>query len=474
MVSLLCIAIQALQGILIIKIAAQFLNISEMKNWVLLAALIPYISIFDFGISQAIIREVSISKKNAGTEQYALIKTLLTFSGSVIFLLSIPTLIIGAITPSKIITSICLFIFFSLLRIFSNTLLALIFVNISVLVEKTIRLLSSLIFISSAYVFLYLQCNLYSLHISILFQSIFIIFLSFLINRKELHQAWKKNYDKEIIKKVFPNLRDWTLTYIPSLFVFSSTIYIISFTLTAEDVVKYSIIYQLFFGVLAVCNIPIQLSSPKWSQSFSKNGAGSFNKEIMNVIFEVSVISLMGCLFLNAFGNKIIHFIKPNISSIQFMSFLLFSFLVYIESIQATLTSACFSCRETNYIKITIIAGICSVLFSFIGASLYGLEGAIGGVLLSQSISCEIFNIKRALSFFNFNKWSIFKFLLFGGTIIFISAFSFSTIDSSKYEFITAEIIFYKTLILCLLTLIYIIISYLSGLYSLGKRHNEN
>ncbi|WP_340616511.1 lipopolysaccharide biosynthesis protein [Xenorhabdus entomophaga] len=475
-VSLLCIAIQALQGILTIKIAAQFLNISEMKTWVLLAALIPYISIFDFGISQAIIREVSIAKKSKESKpknhEYTLVRTLLTFSGSVILLLAVPLLIIGLIDVTKIITITCLFIASACLRIFSNSLLALVFVNIGPLIERTIRLLSSLIFLSSIYAFLYLKFNIYSLHLSILSQSIIIIVLSCFISKKDLYQACNHHYNKKIIKRIFPNLRDWTLTYIPSLFVFSSTIYVISFSLAAEDVVKYSIIYQLFFGILAVCNIPIQLNSPKWSQNFARNGVGSFNKEIMSVIFEVSIIALMGCLSLNAFGNEIIHFIKPNISTIGFICFLLFSILIYIESIQATLTSACFSCRETNYIKITAIAGVFSVLFSFLGAKLYGLEGAIGGVLLSQSITCEIFNIKRALTFFRFNKWFIFKLLPLGGGIIFISSFLFIILDDSRYEIVTNT--FYKAFIICIALLIYIATSYISGLYSLGKRYNEN
>ncbi|MDE9461685.1 lipopolysaccharide biosynthesis protein [Xenorhabdus bovienii] len=477
-VSLLCIAIQALQGILTIKIAAQFLDISEMKNWVLLAALIPYISIFDFGISQALIREVSIAKKNGEIKsrdyEYTLIRTLLIFSGTVILLLAIPSFIISMIDITKIITLTCLFIAFSCLRIFSNIILALVFVNISALVERTIRLFSSLIFLSSIYAFLYLQFNIYSLHLAVLSQSIVIIFLSCFIIRIDLYQIWHHHYDRKIIKKVFPNLRDWTLTYIPSLFVFSSTIYIISLTLTAEDVVKYSIIYQLFFGVLAVCNIPVQLNSPKWSQNFVRDGAGSFNKAIMNVIFEVSIIAIMGCLFLSAFGNQIIHFIKPSISTIGFMSFLLFSLLIYIESIQATLTSACFSCRETNYIKITVIAGICSVLFSFLGAKLYGLEGAIGGVLLSQSITCEIFNIKRALSFFNFNKWFVLKLFPLGGGVIFVSSLLFIVMNNNGYETISLTNIYYKILTICVLVLIYIVTSYFSGLYSLGKKHHES
>ncbi|WP_047682702.1 MULTISPECIES: lipopolysaccharide biosynthesis protein [Xenorhabdus] len=475
-VSLLCIAIQTIQGILTIKIAAHFLDISEMRTWVLLAALIPYISIFDFGISQAIIREVSIAKKGEISKpenfNYTIIKTLLTFSGTVILLLVIPSLTISITGINKITTLICLFVTLSCLRIFSNILLSLVFVNISALIEKTIRLLSSLIFLFSVYAFLYLQFNIYSLHIAILFQSLVIISLSCFISRKDLYQAWNYHYDKKIIRKIFPNLRDWTLTYVPSLFVFNSTIYVISFTLAAEDVVKYSIIYQLFFGVLAVCNIPIQLNSPKWSQNFARNGAGSFNKEIMSVIFEVSIIALIGCLFLNAFGNEIIHFIKPNISTIGFICFLFFSLLIYIESIQATLTSACFSCRETNYIKITAVAGIFSVLFSFLGSKLYGLEGAIGGVLLSQSISCEIFNIKRALTFFKFNKWLIFKLLPLGGGVIFISTLLFIILDDSKYEIITNT--FYKTFVICISLLIYIITSYISNLYSIGKRYNEN
>ncbi|MBD2795649.1 hypothetical protein ID856_03750 [Xenorhabdus sp. 18] len=474
-VSLLCIAIQALQGILTIKIAAQFLDISEMKSWVLLAALIPYISIFDFGISQAIIREVSIAKKSKESKfknhEHILIRTLLIFSVSVVSLLAAPSLVICLIDITKAVTITCLFITFSCLRIFSNVLLALVFVNISALVERIVRLLSSLVFLSSTYIFLYLKFNIYSLHFAILSQSVVIIFLSFLISRKDLYQAWNCHYDTQIIKKVFPNLRDWTLTYIPSLFVFSSTIYVISLTLTAEDVVKYSIIYQLFFGILAVCNIPIQLNSPKWSQSFSQGGAGSFNKKITNVIFEVSIVALIGCLFLSAFGNQIIHFIKPGISTIGFICFLLFSLLIYVESIQATLTSACFSCRETNYIKVTGIAGICSVLFSFWGAKLYGLEGAIAGVLLSQSITCEIFNIKRALSFFNINKWFVLKLLSLGGGIILISPFLFIMLNNSEHETFSIISILYKVLIISTLVFIYIVTSYFSSLYLSGKRY---
>lgn len=118
-ISFLCIAIQALQGLLTIKIAAQFLDISEMKNWVLLAALMPYVSIFDFGISQAIIREVSIARTYEGTKsktyEHTLIKTLLIFSGGVILLLAIPSLAVSVIGVA---TLICLFVAFSCLRIF--------------------------------------------------------------------------------------------------------------------------------------------------------------------------------------------------------------------------------------------------------------------------------------------------------------------------------------------------------------------
>lgn len=474
-ISFLCIAIQALQGLLTIKIAAQFLDISEMKNWVLLAALMPYVSIFDFGISQAIIREVSIARTYEGTKsktyEHTLIKTLLIFSGGVILLLAIPSLAVSVIGVA---TLICLFVAFSCLRIFSNIIISLVFVSISALVERTIRLLSSLIFLFSVYIFLHLQFNIYSLHFSILTQSIIIIFLSCFISRKDLFKAWHCHYDKEIIKKIFPNLRDWTLTYIPSLFIFNSTIYLISLALTAEDVVRYSIIYQLFFGILAVCNIPVLLNSPKWSLRFARDGVGSFNKEIMHVIVEVSIIALTGCLFLSAFGNQIIHSIKPNIGAIGLISFLLFSYLIYIEAIQTTLTSASFSCRETNYVKITIIAGICSILLSFLGAKLYGLSGAISGVLLAQSLTCETFNIKRAVSFFNLNKWFLVKLLSLGGGIISIALLSFITLNGSEDGGISIINNVYKVLIICVLIFIYIITVYFSGFYFLGKRHNEN
>ena len=422
-VSLFSILIQALQGILTIKLASGVLEIEQMQVWVLMAGMLPFIALFDFGFTSTVIRELSMSNGHGSarydSESTGLVKSLLTIS--ILILLGSVLLLMILSCTGLIAYVISFFILSGFLRVISNIFLSMVFVTKGAVFEKGVKIFSTIVYFIAISLCLRFDFGLYSLSLSVFFQALASILLSVVCSFYIYKQVLFSDFDLNKVRKVYPNLRDWTLSSIPSLFVFSSTLYVVAMYLKPEEIVQYSLLYQMFFGVLTVANIPVYLSSPTWSYLFNKKEFSSLNKSILKTIYEVSFLALSGCTFLIFFGSDILNFINSEIFEPSYFVLLVFSLLIYLEAIQTSLTNACFSCRNTNYTLITIVAGVLSVVFSFLGAKYFGLIGAVSGVLVSQSLSCGYFNIRRAIRFFKFHALKVIFVLSTGSFFIILS-----------------------------------------------------
>lgn len=421
-IALMNVLIQALIGLTTIKLASLYLDQEQMKTWVLMVSALPYILFFDFGVYPTLIREVTFLKSNNNysiNKLRSVISSFKIFSLWVLILLQMLFLFLMFFLDNSFYVVIFYLCCLSM-RVFSNSLLAMVVALISIKYDNLIRIVSNLTFSVSLYVYLESGLYLWSLPFACVTQ-VFLIVLFCILSLKlksDINLLYDWYFDLNFFKGIFIHLKNWTLTSLPSLFVFSATIYVISINLSNENIIQYSILHQVSFGVLTVALIPSKISSPYWSFLFSNGDLTLLRDSISKILREVTVLSVMGLSTLILLGDIITSYINFIMIDVPLICYFLFSILIFLESIQVCLTATCVSAGNTNFIKVTSCAAILSLGFTYIGSMYIGLEGAILGMILSQSLSCNYFNIKRAVGMFSIKKTYIKKCILSGASII--------------------------------------------------------
>lgn len=381
-------------SIIILKFASYKFSLEELEVWVLMIALAPYIGLLDLGVGQILIREISFEKIKSKPSIEKIAISICMFNLVVLgfFLLLTPAIIIFHSGY------LALFFVANIVRIFSNYNFSLIYVMKSVESERLTKLATNVAYFIMTLLFINMDFGYYSIGLAILISSLLAVFVGFLLTP----QDFSVQLDFSVIKRNLQNIKNWALTAIPSLFVFNSTIYVISINLDPNEVVQYVMLFQIYFGILQLSVIPRSMYLSSWAMMYKTGKLGELNENVKKVLNVILTLIIVGAIISTVFVDKYFSFINSEISVPQFNILVLFSILIMLEAFQTTTTAACNIVGYTDFIISTFAAAILSIIFTFVFSMNYGLVGVVLGLILSQLFTCGIFNVRRFFYLFKF------------------------------------------------------------------------
>jgi O-antigen/teichoic acid export membrane protein len=427
-----------ISSVVVSKFAFLYLNESSLRLWFLLAATLPFISLLDLGALSVIPAEVA-TKKNCSLKLHSYIGSylLVAVSGLFVFLILFCVMVHYDVlkTIDTYLLEIELFIFGVALRIFSNIIQAFLYSLDGNKQEKIIKIISTFVMTLLSCVLIISGLGLLSISIAWLASAITSIALTCycLIKYHKIHFFYleaKLDYTKEIIKKAGHYLS----FAMPGLFIYSILPYYVALRLPAEYTIQFGLAQQISNAVVVFATLTTTIYIPKLAQIYVSNKIEARELLISNSIIVCSKITvLLIGIYLN------IDLIMNMWIGRQFVfdkAFLLIYFIaVWFEVMQTTLTSASMAAGFTKYGLVTIMSAIILSMTIGVAITYFSFAGVAIAVLISQSLTCHFFNVRKALDLYSLrfsaylNKLSIliFWFFIFIFTIFFLEQTKFAS-----------------------------------------------
>jgi len=190
---------------------------------------------------------------------------------------------------------------------------------------------------------------------------------------------------------------NWLFFMIPTMFIFNFQIFALKIWSTSEAVALFSGAHQLYYSAISVFSMTRTISSViiskhHYSQSSARNYAVFVHLRIFS--FLVAFAMAMVSIFLIPVGSSIF----STLSFSQYaLAFDLYGLILVLEATQIALTDGLMSTGDTNFKFVNTASAILNILGCYILVPRFGIVGAILSVGLAQLVTCNYFNITKAI-----------------------------------------------------------------------------
>lgn len=263
----------------------------------------------------------------------------------------------------------------------------------NVLAENILKLIAAVvvvltaIFLSKYYVWLPAVVQLFALSGLVLYSEIKL--------RSKVPVLNKPAKIASLSAATMRSVRNHVLISIPGYFIFNLNILIAGRSLPAEplkSLVKHIYLAQGFVTIIASS---VRIIARNFNTFYLRKKFGmlqtsvNFYFKVTMVFFPVALITyyLYAPDFLIGFLNLGAH-VDPVVTYI-FIAF------VCIECYQVALTGMSYAAGKTEYHRVTWMSAILSIIFNYFLAPQYGINGSLLSLVVSQQLTCNIFNFLR-------------------------------------------------------------------------------
>ena len=443
-ISILSLITQGAVMILSLSFASAFLDDFALKEWNLGIASYAFVSLFDFGASTFILRDLASGEKIRVASAKDLSKTMIICG----FVLSLFFLTLNFFVLTE--TTYLIIIGAMLGRVIINIIGVMNAAFGRIIVEKGSKIIFGLTMIFSQYLLLSYNFGVYSLAISI-YISVIIQF-TFLYYVNDIFRNIIKT-SKFNLLSIWNNRVEhinWLLYTLPAFFIFNFQIFAIGFWSETDNVALYNTIHQLLYTVIAISGVVSYVSGPAISRLnfISKQ---SRNTLIIHTAKVVSTSVAIGLSIVLMFLPIIQDVMFKNINlTVNFNLWVLFAFYIIIEVFQMSMVNALIYTGHTDFWKVNLSSAFLNTTLCWLLIPSYGLLGAVLSIIISQTLTCNFFNIR--LSFKKLEiPWNKALFVLFISLLFF-------TINISLYYILYNNII---ALIFSIIIIILLFIKYI-------------
>ncbi|MFZ6849869.1 lipopolysaccharide biosynthesis protein [Undibacterium sp. RuRC25W] len=392
-------AVQIISAVFLSRIAFHYLSTSELKLWFVMMAVMPFISLFELGVTLVLPHQLAQInyEKNASS---ALITNFLT----AVVAITTPVLIIalvlakfGATLLSEsdipLIIILCIAVY---LRVIGNVLQGVLYAMCDNAIEKTIRIVSSLVLTITGVICLKAGFGIYSMPTAWIFGALLSIGLA--IGRQIV--KWKiRIHFNSISKQKVMEMLGAAIRYIaiavPGQFVFNATPFIIAANLPATDTISYGLNLQIIAGIGLVANTPITVATPKLAAQYRKSISDA-SSLLMNTLRLSGLLSvfLLTIIWINQ--HLILSVWTGRSMQIDSVFLAVYFFMMFVEWQQNTMSTAVMATGNFKFVIVTI----CSALLILLGMPLIikriGFVGVPLSLLAAQLITSHPYNIRLA------------------------------------------------------------------------------
>ena len=418
-------------AILIVPILLDGLGITHYGIYVLLISTVGYFSLFNLGLTDALIRYVSEFHAVNNINKIKTITSSSTyfflFIGFVVFILSLIFLNFLSSIFKIDIENISIFKTGFLLLAFNFVISLQGGVLSSVIsgyqkndIVKFFNLIQIIVYNSLIYIFIKLGYGLLGVIFSAIISSVFLIFLCsiYILKNKVAYSFNPRFFDKKILIKIFPySFKIFTMS-ITSQILYRSDAIIIGIYLSSIYLTNYDVMYKISFLVAMLSTAFSEVLFPTYSRLNSLKDISQIKKLLkLNIVISISVVSFF-TMFLTVWGNNIFDIWLGNKVEI---SINVFFFMLLINFLHAI--GPCFTVlKAIGKIKLltisSIVNAVLNVVLSIILIKEYGLVGVLYATLIahiSTDTLVTFYSLKRylKLDLINFFKKTIIPPILF-------------------------------------------------------------
>ena len=395
-------------GFAVSGLAVRELNASFAGVFLLFTGFNGALGLCDFGISQTLSRETSLSEGIIGKTirkkmLFSAAKSLNRRLSIGCFLVSTPLIFwyFISITPPadhpELMISISIFLLSALLRLLANPYLAFIYGSKNVKQERNLRSIATI----TSFLFLV---------IALFFVKTLLIFtLTFLVQNAGLFilSFWKAQVHKDVYLRISKH-RQYLLSqggrlfmiYFGAYFIFQINAPIVAHYLSATAVVSFMPPFQAITTLMTLAMLGQSSLFPFISSIFAKQGIKALQQPTL-IFLKFNVLFLICILFyLNAFGDPIFGIWLGSHYVLNHSLLLILSIMILLQIQQDTLASVVMSC---GYIKFALVpvwlGGLLNVLFLIYFLPRYGVIGAGWAIFLGQLLTSNWYVVFISLKY---------------------------------------------------------------------------
>lgn len=388
LISILNLAIQAVIILVSISIAAKYLNSLDLKDWSLGLSSYGYISLFDFGASTFIMRNLASSDRYLKKKGLDLSKSI----SFIAFIISLILLILSMVTSNRLIFVMGAMFF----RVCVNVVNAVFVAEGKLLQERISKIIFSTSLLLSQYFLFSIGFGFTSLPISIYFSVLIQIIYLFFCGNSLANIVLNGKFSVLLIWKNKKEHINWLFYTIPALFIFNFQVFAIGIWSSPQNVVYFSCAHQILYGVISISTITSYLSGPIISRFH-----GSFRRKRNIIIMtNLRIVVLTSSIVLAStisFLPYIQQLLFSNIDIIPFIIlWIIYAGFIIIEIFQMAVVNALIYTGYTNFGVVNIASATINVILCYLLIPNFGLKGALISIIFAQMSTCNIFNILKA------------------------------------------------------------------------------
>ncbi|MBI5770154.1 MAG: hypothetical protein HZA93_20430 [Verrucomicrobia bacterium] len=394
LIALAQIAINGLVSVASVALAVRHLSIDQTASWIVISAAYTYVSLFDLGASSIVQRNVASGRPDLLDDAGRLAKTLFAggvAAGGLIFgagvLLHAPVLVpaIGAM----------------LMRTAANVLSPALVSGGEVVLDRAGKMVSAVVLIATQYVLLKAHVGLATLPISILFATVAqtVTVLGFSGRLRAL--VTRAAPDLTVFWKYRSDHVNWLYYTVPALFIYNYQVFALRTYSNAETVALFGSVHQVFYYAISVFSVISTLSAVRISALHFGNNPAERNRAILGNLRTILSCTTLALLVVTVAIVEIWTVFFPAIQlGTSHHAVALYGAFLIVEAAQMAVTNALISAGYTNFKWQSLASALLNVGGCYVLIPKFGFLGAIASVVLAQSGTCHLFNLKAAVATF--------------------------------------------------------------------------
>ena len=389
-------------GFIMLRFLVRYLPPKEAGIWLLFLTMSSYLTVFDFGISPTIGREISFALSDPAVsfeERVRRVRNLLATGARILAVLALAlTVICGAagywylgslvdfhsLLGGRTAISWAVFVVAVAASVSGEIWLAALYGAGSVVSERLLRAAGYVVWVIASVLILRSGGGLVGLSLAWFYA--FAVRLAareiFLRGHKDYRATG--SFDWQLGKSLSGKSLKYAGTLIGGTLILYTDNIVIASVLGPAKVPNYYAVARLVSACLAVAMLITTASSPFISAAFSTGNSGEVQRLTMrNVRVSLALMAAGGC-FLGFFGKPLIELWIGQGNFVGFGVLVVMLCAMTLEAHHVSLATATMACGEIPFLLPALIAGFLNLAFSFPLAHRLGLVGVALGTMLAQ------------------------------------------------------------------------------------------
>lgn len=403
--SLLAQLVQLCTGVILTWIAVSFLTAEELPVWFMFVSFLPLVNITDFGVSTVIARHSSrLSGSGVNVAEFirALVFPPLIFL-SLACAVAIAMMLHSRGTLSAV-ASITLVIGFCL-RVCFNLAIAPVCAAGNFIVEKTARILSSVVLFVFAYYWAAASrlegiAYAYVAHSVVGLLALAAIYLLVYRVSPQLLVPPSVSIVRQYWMMYRADIVDALLTSIPALVLFQVSVWVLFVLKGPADVPSLSVVLQIAFAAISVATIPVALTGPFIGRSKGRRNVQEIAHFVTNASsLSTALVAFVALSIYMYFGIIDEIWLKGRISIEGGLLPLALAF-VLLEVLAISMTLPCYFYSAAHFAAITWMSAVVHFVLMWPTIFYLGASGALLSLLIAQICTIYWYNARRFVETF--------------------------------------------------------------------------